>query len=112
MNEQEKRFKIIKKESYEEQISKENKNAVHQTILLAISASAAIAVFLTASNGTEIMGRILFDMLGIMNSTFAAFNLNNLIENICKKINLQSKVDDINAELEMFKDEQKRGIKR
>ena len=49
MTEEQKRFKILKRTSYEEQISQENKEATKNTFLFGLSAAAAISILSAAA---------------------------------------------------------------
>ena len=113
MTNEQKRFKIRKIESYEKQISQENKNSTEQTYLLGLAAAAALCTFSAAANAnTNVVVRIIDILLGSANTVCSAYQLKLLIESISRKTNLQSKVEDIKSELEMSKNEESRVRKR
>lgn len=115
MTEEQKRFKILKKTSFEEQISQEDKIAVNKAINAGFYAAAAICSLLTLNDlsaDTEILV-IVFDLLLVMISTGASAKyLKELIESISKKTMLQGKVLDIETELEMPENEESRAMKK
>ncbi len=112
MTNEQKRFKIQKKESYEKQISEENKEITKKTFLFGLAAAAALCTFTAvahaATNNTLGLANMYF---GLVNTGLGAYQLKGLIESISKKTNLQSKVEDINNELEMPKNEESRGMR-
>ena len=113
MTDKQKRFKIQKIESYKEQISQEGKELTKKTFLLGFTAVAAVCVFVAASYTTDNTSRFTDIFMGIANTSLIPFHLKGLIESISKKTNLQSKIDDINNELEMPENEEKsRGMRR
>ena len=112
MTNEQKRFKILKKKSYENQISIEEKKATKQTFMLGLSAAAIIAGLIISTDvsryGIERIIGLGISMIG----TFGAVDyLKELIESICRKINLQSKVEDIDNEIEMLENEKSRGTR-
>ncbi len=115
MTEEQKRFKILKRTSYEEQISQENKKATESTFLFGFSAATAIILFFSAATQQNIVAAIkLVDVgLGLLNTGFGIYHLKDLIQAICKKTMLQGKIEDINTELESPKNEKtkSRGMK-
>ena len=64
-----KRYKILTREEYEKQISKEEKNATKNVFLTGISAAAAIMILSRAAGqDVNIATRIFYSSLGIINS--------------------------------------------
>ena len=113
MTDEQKRFKIQKIESYKEQISQEDKELTKKTFLLGFTAVAAVCVFVAAPYVTDDTLRFTDIFMGVANISFIPVHLKRLIESISKKTNLQSKIDDINNELEMSENEEKsRGMRR
>ena len=113
MTEEQKRFKILKRTSYEEQIAQESKEATKITFSLGLSAAAAIVIFLAASQqGVGSTARIVETGLGLLNTGIGAYELKNLMQAISKKTMLEGKIDDIDTELEMFENNESRGMKR
>ncbi len=108
MTEEQKRFKIKKRTSYEEQISKENKIAVMSTIFFGIAAGAVVSRFTNYSIGGE-FGE---SLIGTASSMIGAGSLKSLIEAISRKTMLEGKVEDINTELEMPENKESRGMSR
>lgn len=113
MTNEQKRFKIQKIESYKKQISEENKESTKKTFLFGFAAAAALCTFTAAahSNTNDALGLVNMS-LGLVNTGLSAYHLKGLIESISKKTNLQSKVEDINNELEMPENEESRGMRR
>lgn len=113
MTEEQKRFKILKRTSYEEQVSQENKEATKRTFLFGFSASAAILIFLAAEQQNIDEATRLVDVgLGLLNTGFSVYYLKGLIQAISKKTMLQGKIEDINIELESPENEESRGMRR
>ena len=113
MTEEQKRYKVLKRTSYEEQISQESKEATISTFWFGFSAAATIMAILFASQqDVSSTARMIYTGLGLVNSGYGASKLNNLIQAISKKTMLEGKIDDINTELEMPEDEESRGMKR
>ena len=113
MTEEQKRFKIQRRISYEEQLSKESKNAIETTFLLGFVTAGAVCAFSSSFNtNNDDLIRLMNLILGVIDTGLAAYNLKCLMEAISRKTMLQGKIEDINAELEMFKNEQKRGMWR
>ena len=115
MTEKQKRYKILKRESYQEQISQEDKNAINSAIMAGFTAAGALCIFPAANSlsaDTQLSMKLIEIILGILEAGFSAYNLKGLIEAICKKTMLQSKVEDINTELEMLEDKESRGMRR
>ncbi len=111
MTNEQKRFKIQKIESYEKQISEENKKSIEKTFLFGLAAAAALCTFTSAAHATtnNALGLVCMSF-GLANTGLSAYHLKGLIESISKKTNLQSKVEDINNELEMPENEESRGM--
>ena len=113
MVEEQKKFKILKRTSYEEQISQESKEATKNTFLFGLAAAAALCFFtVTAHENTDNALRLMHMSFGLLSTGLSVYHLKGLIESISKKTNLQSKVEDINSELEMLENEESRGMSR
>lgn len=113
MTNEQKRFKIQKIESYEEQISQENKESIKKTFLFGFVAAGAFCAFSGVANANTNSALQLIEIfLGLTNTGLGAYYLKGLIESISRKTNLQSKIEDINSELEMPKNEESRGMRR
>lgn len=109
MSEEEKRFKIKKKESYESQITEEKRNAVVKTFLLGLWVIAACASYVSAARQND-AGLALYRLsLGMIDSGFAISKLKKLLESISRKTMLEGKVEDIVSELELSEIEEERG---
>ena len=114
MTEEGKRFKILKKESYEELAKKERKDGVIFGIATGIGAAALI---ITANLGTEIImadgkSLILVCLVALAPGFATGENLFYTISSICKKTMYESKIEDIDRELEMLELNEKGGMKR
>lgn len=112
MTEEQKRFKITKKESYEKQISQEKKNATYRTFLVGLSSAATLVGFLTATRDIGLSMRAACTAIGISNAGLAAYGLRSVMESISRKTMLEGKIEDINTELEMPENLENRGMKR
>ena len=113
MTEEQKKFKILKRTSYEEQISQESKVATNYTFLFGLSALATILSFSNASQQDfSSTARMVETGIGLLNTGFSAYGLKNLMQAISRKTMLEGKVEDINVELEMPEKEERRGMPR
>ncbi len=112
MTEEQKRFKILKRESYEEQISEESKRATIKTFIMGLSSAAALVTFLAASKSPDLTTKLADTGLGLLNAGYGVYHLKGLMEAISRKTMLQGKIEDINTELEMPENEESRGMRR
>lgn len=112
MTEEQKRFKITKKESYENQISQENKKLINRTFLVGLSSAATLLGFLAATRDVGLSMRAACTAMGISNAGLAACGLKGVMEAISRKTMLEGKIEDINTELEMPENLENRGMKR
>ena len=112
MTEEQKRFKISKRTSYEKQISTEEKCATLTAFAVGVAAAAAIINISSASQEVETTARLIESGVGYLFSGFGTYNLKLLIEAISRKTVLEGKVEDINTELEMPENEESRGMRR
>ena len=113
MTEQQKRYKILKRTRYEEQISHENKITNIRALWLGLTASAAILGFLSSSQhdpGSTL--RAINAGAGIITAGYSTYQLKNIIEAISRKTMLQGKIEDINTELAMSEMEEEKGRRR
>ena len=115
MTEEEKRFKILKKESYEELVKKERKDGAIYGITTGIGAAALI---LLGNIATEIISmgdleELILSCVGMFAPGFVTGeSLFFTISSICKKTMYESKIEDIDRELEMLEQNESRGMKR
>ncbi len=113
MTEEQKRFKVLKRTSYEEQISQENKEITKKTFLFGFSAAAAIVIFSASTlQNIDATTRLVDVTLGLIDTGFSVYSLKDLIQAIGKKTMLQGKIEDINTELESPENEESRGMRR
>ena len=109
MTEEERRFKILKRTSYKELKEKENKKLTKAVFSTGVSSILVV---------TGIYGMINFEipmiglLCGIVYSADTVSNLKNVIEAICKKTMYESKIEDIDRELEMLELNESRGMKK
>ena len=106
MTETEKRYKVLKKTSYNAQISNENKTITLRTFLFGIASLATICAVANATRytvDTELSTRIIEMTLGMIDTTYAAYNLKKMIESISTKTMLKNRIEDIDDELEISK---------
>lgn len=109
MTEQERRFKIEKRTSYEEQIEKNNEKIVIAAIAVGLS-GAAVCLTLPSVDLSNFASNEA--VVGCVCAVLGGIDLKNLIESICRKVMYQSKIEDINTELEMLEQEESRGMKK
>lgn len=112
MTEKQKKFKILKKESYEEQISKESKAATINTFLIGFFSAATLCIFSEVSKSADLTSQLIHAGYGLSAAGFTAYNLKGLIEAISRKTMLQGKIEDINTELDMPENKESRDIRR
>lgn len=113
MTEEQRRFKVLKRTSYEEQISDEKKLIVLDTFIIGLASAASIYVLSLGASSFQYLdlNTTLLDIgLGVSSTSVGAVHLKDLIQAIAKKTMLESKIEDINTELEAFENEEKRGI--
>ena len=92
MTEEQKRFKIMKKTSYEEIVSKAGETANSSAFSLGVYAAATIcALFVVAKPDVSTITKLVFAGLGMTESTFSALSLKSLIQAISKKTMYESK---------------------
>ena len=109
MTEEERRFKILKRTSYKELKEKESKKLTKAAFWTGVTSMLVV---------TGIYGMINFDipmiglLCGIVYSADTVSNLKNVIEAICKKTMYESKIEDIDRELEMLELNESRGMKK
>ena len=107
MTEEEKRFKILKKESYEKSIKGERNCVIADSLNTAIMAALAV-LQLTGMFGDDLTNII----VGTAASAGSMIWLANTINAICKKTLYEIKLEDTNRELEMLEQNESRGMKR
>lgn len=104
MTDEERRFKVLKVEKYEEQLEKMEFPLIVDTLLCGGLAVGAVAVL--CASGDLIPITVPISMIA---GNVAALKLKNMIQFITKKTLLESKIDDINFELENEEKEEQRG---
>lgn len=112
MTEEQKRFKITKKESYENQISQEKKKATYKTFLVGLSSAAAIVSYLALTKDIDTTERLALKAGSLFTTGSTVYYMKGVIEAISKKTMLEGKIEDINTELEMPENLENRGMKR
>lgn len=104
MTEAEKRYKILKKTSYQAQISNENKITTLRTFLFGLTSLATLCAVANVTRynvDTELSTRITHMTLGMIDTTYAAYNLKKMIESISTKTMLRNRIEDIDTELQI-----------
>lgn len=111
MTEEERRYKILKKESYEELAKKERKDGVIYGLATGMGAAALI---ITANQIIMSDAKsLIIGCLGVLvPGLVTGENLFYTISSICKKTMYESKIEDIDRELEMLELNEKGGMKR
>lgn len=114
MTNEQRRFRIEKIDSYEQQISQEKKIAAKKTFLFGLAAAGMACAFsgVMISSNIEATESLVNLCIGLLNAGYSAYNLKGLIEAINRKTMLQGKVEDVNFELNMPENNESRGIKR
>ena len=112
MAEEEKRFKVLKKISYEEQISKENKRITMNTFAFGLASIAAVWCYTLGTDMNSINGKITEYLLASGEVIIAIQNLKVIVGAITRKTILDSKIEDINNELDMLQNEESKGMGR
>lgn len=114
MTEEQKRFKIKKRVSYEEQISEENKKVIEKGVICGILAICAVLYLYRGFN--EENYQTLKIITGGLYTAWDAYNLKDLIKAISRKMKLQGEIKNIDAELEKFEEmsekEENRGMRK
>ena len=78
--------------------------------MLGLSAILAVWMFSLAPQQDSAVVHLCDILVGILNVFIASNCLKSLVQAIVKKTVLQGKIDDINTELELIKNEESRGI--
>lgn len=107
MNEEQKRFKILKKKSYEQQISEKEEQITDSTFDVGKWAILAVISLTNADPNDYYIVMVGFIALGTIAAMLSTKHMCILIESICEKTMLQGKVEDIVNELEMLEIEEK-----
>lgn len=107
MNEEQKRFKILKKESYEQQISEKEKQITCSIFDVGKWAAGAVVALTNADPNDYYISMLGLMVLGGISAVLSIKHMRILIESICEKTMLQGKVEDIVNELEMLEIEKK-----
>lgn len=111
--EEQKRYKVLKRTEYENEMNGENKNITSMTIGTGLAALCAIVLI---SQG--MVGNNTYLPVGIVDLVCSLHCLKKLIESLTKKANLKIKIDDIDKEIEMLEgikidiSEESRGMSR
>lgn len=113
MKNEEKRFKIEKIESYEEQISKEKKDAKVYTFAIGFTAIATIHMFCEAAN-PDLNSSLenLCYLASFGGACISSYNLKCMIESLLKKTMLEGKIEDIKIELGLNEIEESKGMSK
>lgn len=95
-----KRFKVLKRTEYENEMNLENMMITIAT--LGTGVSAIFAIWYIAKSAMENDINNLYTLTGLLELGCSLNSLKVLIKSIIKKTNLKIKVDDIDEELEML----------
>ena len=101
MTEEQKRFKILKRTSYEEQISEYSKAATIKAFVTGLGAITALMYYKNSQQDISTIIKLVSAGMGIVLTGISADNLTKLMIAIGKVTMLQGKIEDINTELEM-----------
>ena len=110
--EEQKRFKILKRESYEHQMSEESKSATKEAFLMGLFSAFALLFFLESTRSIDLTTKLESIGLGFFTTGYDVYHLKGLMEAISRKTMLEGKVEDISNELEMLENEESRGMRR
>lgn len=108
-----KKFKILKRESYQDQVSKESKIAVEKTLLIGMGALIAVNSFIAGTNEYAPDALNYANLsLGTLNAVLTVHPIKRLVKSISKITTLEGKIEEINDELAMSDNEESRGMRR
>ena len=110
MTEQERRFKVKKIDKYEEQVTKQNRNSY--LFALASGAGALLLVVGTtygAAEGINLFWKTFDVGLSVVGAGTFGLNLKHLLDAMSRKTTLESKIDDIQDELDFEEEQEKEG---
>ena len=112
MTEEERHYKILKKTSYEEQLSEEDKYITKRGICLTLAATATICAFLAVEGVDSMTPRLIYTSLGLLNVGLATKDIKEIMDTISTKTMLKNRIEDIDTELAMDDIEEGRGFRR
>lgn len=112
MTEEQRHYKILKKTSYEEQLSEEDKYLTKRGIGLTLAATAAICAILAVEGYDSMTPRLIWASLGLLNVGIAGKDIKEIIDTISTKTMLKNRIEDIDTELAMDDIEEGRGFRR
>lgn len=105
-------FKIQSITRYEESISKEEKNISNKTFLLGMAVVSCIYSIIGYVQTDDLIQKIIASGIVGAAGLSAANSLSAIISSISRKIMLEEKIEDINAELDFFESTEDKGIRR
>ena len=112
MTNEQRRYKITRKQSYESLSEDEERKAVIKAIGFGLSAAAAAICFGAYSNSDiDAELRIMDVVLGMLNTGFSVYHLKGLIEALIKKTMYRSKIEEIKDELDMPEDKKEEELR-
>lgn len=104
MNLNGKSLKIKKIERYNNLIDEEKKRSIVSTVAMGISAASAAWCLINGANYDALSTQqLIAEGIGIVCMLYSSYELKNLIQSITKKTIYESKVEDLNEQLEISK---------
>ena len=101
MSEDEKRFKILKIQKYEEKLSVEQKRTINKGILMGLATLVAVGCFFGLANAQSNTLHTLIDgILCPLGAGYSIYNLIGMLESMGKKTIFKDKIEDLKDELE------------
>ena len=106
MDTEEKRFKILKRQEYEDQLSDVEKELNKIVFYVGIASIGAIIgmIVSVSNNDLPLISRLAFTALSCTNTYYATSGLKQLINAMSKKINIKIRLEDIDDELEKIRE--------
>ena len=111
MIQEEKRYKIKQKTSYEEQLNKEKKEIVGETFFLGLSVLGTFLWYVNNGMSESELQQTMLNLSGILSGGCGIAWIIELMKSISKKTMLQIKIDDLNLELDNSDDKKSKGMR-
>lgn len=111
MTEEQKRFKILQKKSYEQQISEKKKEEIESVLKIGLFMSFLFIITLSDFNNDNNFTKLLEAANVVICSLNIGFNLDSLIDAFGQKTILQDRLEDIVDKPEMLEEEKIKSIR-
>lgn len=104
MNDQERKHKVTKKESYQNEIQKIDKKETFNTLRFAFFLGAAIIFGSFAANTKDLFEKVSYTVTTLLATYNIGLSVKDLVKGLLRKNTCQSKIEDIDEELEFEKE--------